>query len=86
MDITPYKIGYSHGYKLHTAEVKPCCDKNNVVDYAIYINSRLAFNITRPDPLGKWIVSLKNVDNPVDDEMVQGIGTEIEKHNQRQIY
>ncbi len=81
MDTTPYTVGYWHGFKLHSVTVKPCCDKNNVVDYGIYKDDQLAFNITKTEENGKWVISLKNADRLIEDELVQNIGAEIDKHN-----
>lgn len=84
MDITPYNIIFWDKNFLTGAEVKPCCREDNVVDYSIYIHGNLVFNITKPPDTSKWIVSLKNADKEIDDEVVQRIGVEIERHNNKQ--
>jgi len=82
MDITPYNIIYWNGDTLSSAEVRPCCREDNVVDYAIYINNQLAFNITKPnEDAGQWVISLKNADKDIDDIVIQNIGSEIDRHN-----
>ncbi|MEO5892970.1 MAG: hypothetical protein ABIQ31_22160 [Ferruginibacter sp.] len=82
MDITPYQIAYWNGSLLINAEVKPCCSEDNVVDYAIYKGDQLSFNITKNET-GKWVISLKNADKEIDDEVVQSIGMAIDQHNRQ---
>lgn len=82
MDITPYKIIYQVGNTFSPAEVRPCCREDNVVDYAIYTNNQLLFTITKSNnDGGKWVISLKNADKNIDNEVIQSIGAEIEQHN-----
>ena len=82
MDIKPYQIVYRDGHALNAAEIRPCCNEDNVVDYAVYIQNKLAFNITKSaDGRGRWVVSLKNADKYVDDNVVQSIGSAIDVHN-----
>lgn len=81
MDTKPYTINFWNGETLEPAEVKPCCGEDNVVDYAIYINNQLSFNITKSGEEAKWVISLKNADKEIDDAVVQHIGSEIERHN-----
>jgi len=82
MDITPYKITYRQDDILNSAEVRPCCREDNVVDYAIYEDNQLLFTITKSNADGgKWLISLKNADKEVDEAIVQNIGLEIDRHN-----
>lgn len=82
MDNQSYQVVYREGDILNTAEIKPCCGEDNVVDYAVYINQQLAFNITKPaEDGGRWVVSLKNADKYVEDKTVQSIGSAIDLHN-----
>lgn len=82
MDTTPYQINYWNGHTLSQAEVKPCCLEDHVVDYAIYIENQLAFNLTKsPGRSEKWVISLKNADKEIADEIVQNIGSEIDARN-----
>ena len=82
MDINPYQIVYRDGQRLNAAEIRPCCNEDNIVDYAVYIQNKLAFNITKSaNGDGRWVVSLKNADKYVDDNVVQSIGSAIDLHN-----
>lgn len=84
MDITPYTVSYPNNNSVQEAEIRPCCREDNVVDYAIYIKGQLAFTIRKsPEDLGRWIVSLKNADNEIDEAMVQRIGIEIDQYNNK---
>ena len=81
MDTTPYTINYWYKDQLANAEIRPCCKEDNVVDYAIWENDKLAFTVTKitDAPQGKkWVIALKNSDHLVEDELVQLIGTEID--------
>jgi hypothetical protein len=78
----PFFIEFSYNNKPELAEVKPCCEKDNVYYYDISFQNKYQFTIT-PASNGKmqgWKVSLKNADKQVDDGMVEIIGEEIDKH------
>lgn len=79
MDITPFTIYYVYRDVLYSAEIRPCCREDNVVDYAVWIEHLLAFTLTKQAATGKWVIALKNADDDINDEMIQVIGTEIEK-------
>jgi hypothetical protein len=79
MDTTPFRIYYVQHDVMHSVEIRPCCNEDNVVDYAVWDEDRLAFTITRNKETGRWIVALKNADDEIDDELIQLIGTEIDK-------
>ena len=80
MDIKPYEITYLEGGIVHLAQVKPCCGEDNVVDYGIYINHQLSFNVTRSGVDNNWVISLKNADRNIDDDVVRSIGQAIDQH------
>jgi hypothetical protein len=79
MDISPFNIYYSENNVMHTVEVIPCCREDNVVDYAIRQEGKLAFTITKDREKQRWVVALKNADDEIDEELVQLLGIEIEK-------
>lgn len=79
MEITPFNIYYSEDNEMHTLEVRPCCNEDNVVDYAIWQEGKLGFTITKDKQESRWVVALKNADDDIDEELVQLIGGEIEK-------
>jgi len=79
MDITPFFIQYNSNGIPATAEIRPCCREDNVVDYAVWQNGKLAFTITKGNSNNNWVVALKNADEFIDDDMVQEIGKGIEK-------
>lgn len=82
MDITPFVIRYWYYDQWSFAEIRPCCKEESVVDYAVWIQGKLEFTVTKindnPED-ARWIVALKNADNLVDDELVRIIGEEIDK-------
>lgn len=84
MDITPFVIHYLYYGQMTEAEIRPCCKEENVVDYAVWMNGKLEFTITKVKdaPQGsQWTVALKNADNLVDQKLVQIMGAEIDKKN-----
>ena len=76
-------IEYLYKNKSELAEVKPCCQRDNVFYYDISIRNTYQFTVT-PSPDEEkgmiWKVSLKNADNQVEPELIKIIGNEIEKH------
>ena len=82
MDINPFTIQYNDGQQLREALIRPCC-KENVVDYAVWINNKLVFTITKKkEHEHNWVVAMKSADNHIDDTVVQNIGQEIDqRHN-----
>ncbi len=84
MNTQAFTIYYVHQDVMNSVEIRPCCGDDNVVDYAVWEEDRLAFTITKNEQEAKWIVALKNADDKIDDELVQLIGTEIEKRNTNQ--
>ena len=81
MDLTPFTIHYWYLDQWQSAEIRPCCSEENVVDYAVWLDNQLAFTITKLknniDGPG-WIVALKNADKQIDNELVQILGNEID--------
>jgi len=83
MDRQPFFIEYLYKDKAELAEVKPCCQEDDVFYYDISIRNQYQFTITpRPDDEKgmAWKISLKNADKHVDPALIEIIGTEIEKH------
>jgi len=83
MDTTPFTVEYSTGLRSQQAQIRPCCKEDNVVDYAVWINNKLEFTITKKKGSENgWVIAMKNADDHVDDKVVQNIGREIDKrHN-----
>ena len=81
MDLTAFTVYYQYRDQWDSAEIRPCCREDNVVDYAIYQHDKLAFTITRvkTDPDHHWVVALKNADDDIDDDLVQVLGAEIDR-------
>ena len=77
MDTTAFNIQFRNNDRLQTAEVRPCCQENNIVDYAIWIDNKLAFTVTKSHEDDRWVISLKNADDTIEDEEVQSIGAAI---------
>jgi len=82
MDTSAFTINFIHKDKPVTAEIHPCCREDNVVDYAVWMDDKLAFTITRePENRGHWVIALRNADDEFDDDMIQSIGTRISDMN-----
>jgi hypothetical protein len=83
MEIEPFFIEFEYKNETELAEVKPCCQQENVYYYDISIRNQYQFTIT-PNPNHQsehnWRVALKNADKEVDQEFVSVIGEQIEKH------
>jgi hypothetical protein len=83
MDTLPFFIEFKYENNLEIAEVKPCCEENNVYYYDILMKNQYQFTITPAIQGGDglyWRVSLKNADKQVDQQLVEIIGEQIEKH------
>lgn len=81
MDIIPFDIKYQHNGLIESATIHPCCNDNNVVDYAVWQNGKLSFTITRDtDDTNYWKIALKNSDDIFDEELVQNIGAAVHQH------
>ena len=82
IDTAPFNISYLHHGNLITAEIHPCCNENNVVDYAVWIEGKLVFTIARDiNDASHWAIAMKNADDDFEEDMIQDIGTQIEKRN-----
>jgi hypothetical protein len=83
MDTNNFFIEFDYKDKTELAEVKPCCQENNVYYYDIMIKNQYQFTVTpnwKDDLSMEWKVSLKNADKKVDPELIEIIGEEIEKN------
>lgn len=84
MNTNPFFIEFWYKDKHKLAEVKPCCEANNVYYYDIMINDQYQFTITpatNSDKGFSWRISLKNADKHVDEGLIKIIGDQIERHN-----
>lgn len=80
MDTTPFIISYKLNGMVKSAEIRPCCREDNIVDYAVYVDGRLNFTITRNVNYPKhWVIAMKNADEDIEEDAVQSIGAEIDK-------
>lgn len=83
METEPFFIEYLQKDDFEIAEVKPCCQENNIFYYDIYVRNEYQFTITpvTDDEKGMcWKVSLKNADKNIEQDLIDLIGLEIEKH------
>lgn len=85
MDITPFNVLYTVCGAESIAEIRPCCREDNVVDYAVWIDKKLGFTITRDTNQPEhWVIAMKNADTDINDDMVQSIGEAINKNYHEQ--
>jgi hypothetical protein len=83
MEIQPFFIEYLYKDNSEIAEVKPCCQEDNVFYYDIYIRNEYQFTVTPSVDMERgmtWKISLKNADKNIEKEIIASIGQEIEKH------
>ena len=85
MDTTPFIITYTDDNMIRSAEIRPCCKEDNVVDYAVWLNGKLAFTITKDGANNNWVVALKNADDVIGDATVHEIGKKIEQKYANQL-
>jgi hypothetical protein len=85
MDTFPFIITYTRDGIIKSAEIRPCCKEDNVVDYAVWSNDRLSFTVMKDTANNNWVVALKNADEVIDDGVVQQIGKGIEKKYENQL-
>jgi len=73
---------FSYKDKVVLAEVKPCCQENNVFYYDIAIKNQYQFTVTPAFAAEgiTWKVSFKNADKQIDAALIDIIGNEIERH------
>lgn len=79
MDTTPFEVELVQEGLLQSVTIRPCCNEDNVVDYAVWMNNELAFTITKDKAQQHWVIALKNADDIIEDSMVQSIGIAIDK-------
>lgn len=83
MEREPFFIEFLYKDKPEIAEVKPCCQEDNVFYYDVSIRNQYQFTVTPAADEEKgmaWRISLKNADKQVDRELIDIIGEEIEKY------
>lgn len=84
MELEPFFIEFAYKNQVIIAEVKPCCQQDNVIFYDISINNSYQFTIT-PNSNGDynssaWRIALVNADKQVPADLADAIGEQIEKH------
>lgn len=83
MDISPFYIEFEYSGDWILAEVKPCCQEDNVFYYDILINNQFQYTITprnHDNGHSDWKIALANADKIVDAELVKFIGEQIDRH------
>ena len=82
MDLQPFFIEFLFEGKNIIAEIKPCCQEENVFYYDIWFNNRYEFTVTPgASEYGfNWRVALVNADKKIDPLLAEVIGQQIEKH------
>ena len=83
METEPFFIEYLHKDNSEIAEIKPCCQEDNIYYYDIYIRNEYQFTVTPMVDEEKgmvWKISLKNADKKIEKGVIDAIGLEIEKH------
>ncbi|TDH28013.1 hypothetical protein EXU57_05995 [Segetibacter sp. 3557_3] len=82
-ELTPFFVEYRYNNGLHIAEVKPCCQEEDIFYYDVSINNEYQFTITpssKPGDEYSWRLALKNADKPIDPAMIQLIGEQIDAY------
>ncbi len=83
MEIQPFFIEYLYNENSEIAEVKPCCQEDNIYYYDIYMRNEYQFTVSpvMDEETGMvWKISLKNADKKIGKGVIDAIGLEIEKH------
>lgn len=83
METQSFFIEYLFKNSSEIAEVKPCCGKEDVFYYDIFIRNEYQFTVSPSADEEKgmaWKVSLKNADKKIEKGLTDTIGQEIEKH------
>ena len=80
MDTIPFTIRFLYHEDWLEAQIKPCCNEDNIVDYAVWMRNKLEFTVTkdRTSADNRWVVALQNADDIVDPVLLQTIGREID--------
>ncbi len=84
MELESFFVEYRLNGTNDLAEIKPCCQEENVFYYDVSINNQFQFTITPETKDGeqtRWRLALKNSDKQVDPELVQLIGDQIERYH-----
>jgi hypothetical protein len=79
----PFFIEYMEKDSVEIAEVKPCCQEDNVYYYDIYIRNQYQFTVTPFTDEARgitWKIALKNADKNIESGVIEAIGEEIAKH------
>jgi hypothetical protein len=82
METEPFFIEYLHKDNSEIAEIKPCCQEDNIFYYDVYIRNEYQFTVTPSvdEERGMiWKISLKNADKNIETGLIDTIGQEIEK-------
>jgi hypothetical protein len=83
METQPFFIEYLHNNNSEIAEVKPCCQEDNIYYYDVFMRNEYQFTVTPALDEEKgmvWKISLKNADKNIEKGVIDAIGLEIEKH------
>lgn len=83
MQLSNFFVEYEYQGQFEIAEIRPCCQQDNIYYYDVYIDNKYAFTITPAsdeDQTLSWKIALKNADNHVDLKLVDILGEQIEKH------
>ncbi len=83
MEAKIFFIEYSYNGKNELAEIKPCCGEDDAHYYDVFIRNHYEFTVTpsfNEDEGLIWRVSFKNADKTVNNDLIDIIGLEIEKH------
>ena len=83
METQPFFVEYLYKNDTEIAEIKPCCQEDNVLYYDLYIRTDYQFTVTPSSDEERgmaWKISLKNADKKIEKDLVDTISYEIEKH------
>ena len=83
MNSESFFVEFVYKSKTEFAEIKPCCQEDNVYYYDVSIKNQYQFTVTPniDEKTGlSWKISFKNADKQFDPELIRIIGDEIEKH------
>jgi hypothetical protein len=82
IELQPFFLELSYHDKNIIAEIKPCCQEDNVYYYDVHLNNNYEFTIApnkTADGPG-WRLALANADKQVEPELIKVIGEHIEQH------
>ncbi len=83
-DLVPFFVEYKYRNETQLAEVKPCCEEENIFYYDVSIDNQYQFTITPASNSSDsyaWRLALKNADKKVDEALIQTIGEQIDRFN-----